>query len=217
MRSPLVLIMTWRIGRARTASRMANSSGCSVGSPPESCTRSGSPSLATSASSMRSMVASGSCFSRAGEEFGKADRTGQIAVLVDLDQRQAGMLLVVGAEPAIVGAAVFGAALQRQRPVAGLDVVLAELPIGGVGRDQRGLGAVLRAALLVPDLVVANLDLGRHQRAGRSRTARWSGPRTDRDAIYAKARSSAGSRGRRGRDHDDRIEKDQRRTGCGTA
>src|SRR5580692_5723109 len=74
------------------------------------------------------------------------------------------MLLVVGAESAVVGAAVLGAALQRQRPVARLEVVLAELPIGGVGRDQRGMGAVLRATLLIPDLVVANLDLGRHQR-----------------------------------------------------
>src|ERR1700730_14902544 len=74
------------------------------------------------------------------------------------------MLLVIGAEPAIVGAAVFGAALQRQRPVARLEVVLAELTIGSVGGDQCRPGGVLGAALLVPDLVVANLDLGRNQR-----------------------------------------------------
>src|SRR5260370_1239510 len=95
--------------------------------------------------------------------FREADRAGQVAVLVDLDQRQAGMLLVVGAEPAIVGATVFGMALPRQRAVARLEIILAELPIGGVGGDAGGLGTVLRTALLVPDLVVANLDLGRDQ------------------------------------------------------
>src|ERR1700728_3904670 len=73
------------------------------------------------------------------------------------------MLLMVRTEPAIEGTAVFGVALQRERAVAGLDVVLAELPIGGIGRDQRRLRAVLRAALLVPDFVVAYLDLRRHQ------------------------------------------------------
>ena len=59
IRTPLVLIITCRIGRALTASRIAKNSGWIVGSPPDSCTRSGSPSLATSASSMRSTVATG--------------------------------------------------------------------------------------------------------------------------------------------------------------
>jgi hypothetical protein len=46
-------------------------------------------------------------------------------VLGDLDQRQAGMLLMVRAQAAIIGAAIFGALLEMQRPVAGLDEVLA--------------------------------------------------------------------------------------------
>src|SRR5215470_16529219 len=74
------------------------------------------------------------------------------------------MLLVVRAEAAIIGTAVFGATLQRQRAVAGFQIFLAELPISGIGRDQRRVRAVLRAALLVPDLVVAQLDLGRDER-----------------------------------------------------
>ena len=95
--------------------------------------------------------------------IGKAHRAGQIAMLGDLDQRQAGMLLVVGAQAAIVGAAEFGMPLKRQRPVAGLDEILAQAPIGGVRRHKRRLDAMLLAALLVPDLVVEDLDLGRHQ------------------------------------------------------
>ncbi len=94
----------------------------------------------------------------------EADRAGEIAVLVDLDQGQARVLLVVRAQPAIIGAAELGAALPAERPVAGLDVILAQSPIGGVARDQRGVRSVPLTALLVPDLVVANLDLRRHQR-----------------------------------------------------
>src|SRR5262245_26111945 len=94
----------------------------------------------------------------------ETDRAGEIAVLVDLDQRQARMLLVVGAEPAIVRAAILGAALQRERAVARLDVVLAEPPIGRVGGDQGGVRAVAVAALLVPDFVALDRDLRRHQR-----------------------------------------------------
>src|SRR5690349_25017653 len=43
--------------------------------------------------------------------FGKADRAGQVAVFGGLDQREARMLLVVAAESAVIGAAIFGAAL----------------------------------------------------------------------------------------------------------
>ena len=95
--------------------------------------------------------------------IGKADRAGEIAVLVDLDQRQAGMLLVVGAEPAVERAAEFGAALPRQRAIARLEVVLAGEPVGRVGRHQGRLHTVARAALLVPDFVVLDDDLGRYQ------------------------------------------------------
>src|SRR5262249_11903113 len=74
------------------------------------------------------------------------------------------MLLVVRAQPAIVWAAEFGAVLEGEGLVARLDVVLAAPPIGCIARHQRRLHAVLLAALLVPDFVAADLDLGRHQR-----------------------------------------------------
>ena len=155
---------------------------------------------------MRAIVSTERCFDFCGEEFGKAHRAGEIAVLVDLDQRQAGMLLVVGAQPAIVRTAELGAVLERERLVARLDVVLAQPPIGRVGREQRRLHAVLPAALLVPDLVAQDLDLRRHQReAGLAQRMRLApediGPR-----FYAKARSWALSGFGRRRDHGDRVE-----------
>src|ERR1700748_1809401 len=85
-------------------------------------------------------------------------------MLGNLDQGQAGMLFVIRTQPAIIGAAEFGVSLKRQRPVAGLDEILAATPIGGVIRDQGRLHAMLLAALLVPDLVAEKLDLGRNQR-----------------------------------------------------
>ena len=96
--------------------------------------------------------------------FRETDRAGQIAVIGDFDQSQAGMLLVIRAQAAIERAAEFSMALQRQRPVTRLDEFLAAPPIGGIGRYQRGLDAMLPAALLVPDLVAKDLDLGGHQR-----------------------------------------------------
>ena len=98
-----------------------------------------------------------------GRGLGEAHRTGEIALLVDLDQREAGMLLVVGAQAAIVGAAVMRAALELERHVAGLEIVLAALEIGRIGRDQRLLRAVLGAALQVEDVVAFDQDLRRHE------------------------------------------------------
>jgi len=57
------------------------------------------------------------------------------------------MLLMIRAQAAVIRAAELGAALQVERPVAGLDVILAQPPIGGVGGDERGLDAVPLAAL----------------------------------------------------------------------
>src|SRR5215471_8260042 len=85
-------------------------------------------------------------------------------MLGDLDQGEAGMLLVVRAQAAVERAAVLGAPLKRERLVARLDVVLAAPPIGGVGGDQGRLYAVRAASLLVPDLVAQKLDFGRHKR-----------------------------------------------------
>src|SRR3954452_22527736 len=94
---------------------------------------------------------------------GEAYRAGQVAMIGDLDQRQAGMLLVIRAEPAIIGTAEFGPALEIQRYIARLDEGFAAPPIGSIVGDQRRLHAMLPAALLVPDFVVDDLDLGRHQ------------------------------------------------------
>ena len=82
-----------------------------------------------------------------GARIGEADRAGEVARLVDVDQREAGVLLVVRAEAAIVGAAELGPRLHLERPVARLDVVARQAEIGGVGRDQRLLHAVPLAAL----------------------------------------------------------------------
>ena len=74
------------------------------------------------------------------------------------------MLLVIGAQPAIIGTAKLGAGLGVERPVAGLQVVVAELVVSGIGGDQRLLHAMGLAALEVIDVAVLDDDLGRHQR-----------------------------------------------------
>ena len=67
---------------------------------------------------------------------GETHGTFEIAGLVNLDDRQAGMLLVIRAQPAIERAAVIGAGLQGVRPVAGLQKILLPLEERNVGRDQ---------------------------------------------------------------------------------
>ena len=111
MRTPLVLIMTWRIGRAlhgvedgeeiRVDGRLAAGELDEIG-------------LA---------LACDQCVQHAldlGERpvaavdvgrIGKADRASEVAGFVDLDDREAAVLLVVGAQPAIERAAGFGAGL----------------------------------------------------------------------------------------------------------
>ena len=84
-------------------------------------------------------------------------------MLVDLDERQARMLLVIGAEAAIERAAVICARLEGERYVAGLQPVPLLAPIGGIGRDQRLLHPMLAAAFLVIDRVTLDEDLGRHR------------------------------------------------------
>jgi hypothetical protein len=79
---PLVFSMMWRIGRRRAASMIGRISGWMVGSPPEICTRSGSPSLATKASNMRSTSARLRCVARRGEESAK--HTGQARLQASL-------------------------------------------------------------------------------------------------------------------------------------
>jgi hypothetical protein len=95
--------------------------------------------------------------------IGKADRARQVAVLVDLDQRQAAMLLVVGTETAIVRAALVDRGMEFERYVARLQEVSAALPIGRLARHQRLLHAVLAAALLVIHRAGLLDDFRRHQ------------------------------------------------------
>jgi hypothetical protein len=73
------------------------------------------------------------------------------------------MLFVIGAQAAVIRAAELGRALQGERAIARFDVVLAAFPIGRIGRNQRPVHPVALAILLIPNLVVANFDLGRHQ------------------------------------------------------
>jgi hypothetical protein len=80
---------------------------------------------------------------------GKADGACEVAGLVDVDERQAGVLFVIRAQAAVIGAAQFGAGLRRERAVARLQIVVAELVVGRVGGDERLLNAMRPAALEV--------------------------------------------------------------------
>ena len=75
--------------------------------------------------------------------IGEAHRAGEVARLVDVDQREAGVLLVVGAEAAVVGAAELGAVAARERPVARLD----ERQFGSGNRRRRSSTRLLDAVL----------------------------------------------------------------------
>jgi hypothetical protein len=73
------------------------------------------------------------------------------------------MLLVVWAETAVVGAATLGMRLQDKRPVAGLEVVVAETVVGGVGGDEHLLCSMCPAPLDVEHTASFDDDLGGHQ------------------------------------------------------
>ncbi len=163
MRMPLVLSMMWRIGRARAARRISRICGWIVGSPPEICSRSGCPSLSTSRSSMPSISARLRVPVCAGEELAKQVGHVRLQCLVHLDEGEAAVLLVVGAEAAIVGAALVDAGVELERHVAGLEEIAAALPVARLGGDQRLLHAVLGAALLIEDALALLQDLRRHQ------------------------------------------------------
>jgi hypothetical protein len=84
-------------------------------------------------------------------------------VLVDLDEREARMLLMVRTQAAIERAAIMGARLELERDVAGLQPVPALSVVLGVGGDQGLLDAVGVAAFLEIDAVVLDQDLGWHR------------------------------------------------------
>ena len=78
--------------------------------------------------------------------FGIAHRAAQVAMLGDLDHRQAGVLHVVRAQAAIVGAAVQHARIELIGHFRRLDVDLAtEAVILGIVGDQHALRAMRRA------------------------------------------------------------------------
>ena len=78
----------------------------------------------------------------------------------DLDQRQATMLLVIRAEPAVVWAAVLDRRVELQRHLPGLERLAAELVILGVGADQHFLKPMLRTPLVQVDVAILDDDLG---------------------------------------------------------
>src|SRR5262249_37862123 len=99
-----------------------------------------------------------------GRAVGKAHRAGEIAGLVDLDDGDAGMLLVIRTEAAIPRAAALGLGERRERPIAGLQVFERAAPVDGIIRHQGLHHAMLDAALGIVDAAVFLDDLGRHQR-----------------------------------------------------
>jgi len=96
--------------------------------------------------------------SAAGPRLGEAQGAAQIAGGGDLAQGDAGVLLVLGAQAAVVGAAPvrLGAVGARQ---AGRLAVLVAVEVGDVGADEVFDGAVFGAALAEVDAAVANDDL----------------------------------------------------------
>src|SRR5262249_47549951 len=75
----------------------------------------------------------------------------EVAVLVHLQDREAAVLLVIGAEAAVVGAALVDSRVELERHVAGLEEIAAALPVARLGRDQRLLHPVPIAALEIED------------------------------------------------------------------
>ena len=93
---------------------------------------------------------------------GEADRAVQVAAGVDLDDPEAGVLLVLGAEPAVERAALGHLGLELERQRAGLVVALLRHVELGVRVDERLELAVVGAALAQHDPVVADQHLGVH-------------------------------------------------------
>jgi hypothetical protein len=83
-----------------------------------------------------------------GPAGGIADGTAEIAIVADLDERQAGVLFVVGAESAIVGTSPFDGSVVDERHLGGLDEDFATAPVViDVIGDQNFFWAMLRASL----------------------------------------------------------------------
>jgi hypothetical protein len=96
-----------------------------------------------------------------GAAGGVADGAAQVAVVADLDQREAGVLLVVGAEAAVVGASPLDGSVVDERHLGGLDedFAAAAVVVDVVG-DEDFFRTVLRAAFEEVDVVVLEDGLG---------------------------------------------------------
>jgi hypothetical protein len=92
-----------------------------------------------------------------------ADRALEVAVLVDLDERQARVLHVVGTQPAVVRAAVGHRGREAIGQLGRLDPRLAaRAVVRGVVAHQHALGAVSRAPLVHVHALAAHDDLRLH-------------------------------------------------------
>ena len=101
----------------------------------------------------------------AGAGVGEADRAIEVARAVDLDQGEAGVLAMLGADPAVERAALEDLGRDAGRRLAGLvEPGLLHVRLG-VGVDQALEPAVVVAALAHVDLVVAEQDLRVDDRA----------------------------------------------------
>ena len=175
IRTPLVLTIKCRIGRDRAAATISQNWGWIVGSPPESWTRSGSPSARTTRIEHRLDLGQRAMAAAPDRAVGKAYRTAEVAGVVDLNDRQAAVLLVIGAKTAVPRAAPFRAAGVMKRAVAGLEPEASRQPVAGVLLDQRLHHPVLGAALLVENLAVLADDLcGDQFEAGLAQARRLS-------------------------------------------
>ena len=185
MRMPLVFSITCLIGRRRAAAMISRICGWMVGSPPEICTRSGSPSLAHQRVEHALDLGQAAVGVPLGRGIGEADRAGEVAGLVDLDDGQAGMLLVVGAEAAIPRTAALGAGVRLQaggRRASGIPGCAASRP------DRPTPGSSSRRARDSAWNSRCRRPPRRSWPApgrGRSRTTRWSGRGRDRARTYA--------------------------------
>ena len=92
-----------------------------------------------------------------------ADRAAQVAGVADLDEREARMLLVIGAEPAVVRTAPLHRRVVVRRHLRRLDEHFAAAPVVvDVIGDEHALVSVLRAPLEHEHAVVLKHDLGVH-------------------------------------------------------
>src|SRR6478672_11378172 len=91
---------------------------------------------------------------------GVADRALQIAKITDFHQRQTGMLLVIGAQPAVVGTSPFHGCVVADRHLRRFDehFAAATVVIHVVG-DEDSLAAVFRAVLQQEHLAVFEHNL----------------------------------------------------------